>query len=90
MSMTTPTGPSPAQTLGSPRSLPHALEVSLLLGILKQAMDSRAPDLADAEHPGWSDRARDAIATVERRGMQHVSEPIGRVMERLAEQEQPR
>ena len=32
------------------------------LEALKEAMDSRAPDLADAAHPGWYDRARAALA----------------------------
>lgn len=36
--------------------------MSSLLRLLQEAMDSRAPDLADAEHPGWSDRARAAVA----------------------------
>lgn len=37
------------------------VRVERLEALLRQAMDSRAPDLADAEHPGWSDRARAAL-----------------------------
>ena len=33
-----------------------------LLEALREAMDSRAADMADAAHPGWYDRARAAIA----------------------------
>ena len=33
-----------------------------LLALLQEAMDSRAPDMVDVGHPGWSDRARAVIA----------------------------
>jgi hypothetical protein len=32
-----------------------------LLALLREAMSSRAPDYADAAHPGWSDRVRATI-----------------------------
>lgn len=36
-----------------------------LLGLLKEAMDSRAPDYADVAHPGWYGRALAAISRAE-------------------------
>jgi len=43
--------------------------VRALVEALEEAMDSRAQDLAEAEHPGWYDRARDALHRAKEAGV---------------------
>lgn len=36
-----------------------------LIEVLREALDSRAPDYANAQHPGWTVRAAMALANAE-------------------------
>jgi len=46
------------------RKAQAALDASGVVSLLREAMESRAPDFADAAHPGWSDRARDFLTAL--------------------------